>query len=149
VNAGIKYKVHEDLTNLASLDKKKSKKDSKYSILTPSNSSNSYKFNRKLRVDRVYNVVESVEIPSIDYTKVVTPREDVRVVKRLMPQHFATGYNKSEGDVCTDDEAELPKQKKQKMEADGVKVKKDKKEKKEKKEKKDKKDKKKEKKEKK
>lgn len=162
-NSGKTFSIHEDLTNLGSLaeevdNSKKGKKkgsknpktDSKYTLITPRGTGGEFQFNKHLKISRLYNVVETVKIPEIKYENVVEPRKDVRVVKGLKPQHFATGYDMTTEDVCTDDEEEEevaePAVKKQKLEKAEKKEKKEKKDKKEKKEKKDKKKEKKEKK---
>lgn len=42
---------------------------------------------------KVYNVIENVEIPNIDYDSCRVPREDVIQLSDMKQEHFATGYD--------------------------------------------------------
>lgn len=141
------FKIQEDLTNFSSnLSNDSTNNPSKYSLLVPKGKNN-LKISKGLKINRFYNIGESVSIPDIQYGKVVKKRKDVRVVKGLKPQHFATGYDRTELDVTSDVEDEnnnddLKVDQDGDVELQDIEIKKEKKEKKDKKEKKEKKDKK-------
>jgi DNA-directed RNA polymerase I subunit RPA34 len=129
-----KYQVNEELLNV------EDNSNTKYNILV-----NQGKY-KKLQapISRFYNISQSIQIPDIDYEKVVIARTDVDKVTNLRMRHFPTGYGANDYDEAQAKEEEPPKKKQKLGEEKTVekKEKKDKKDKKDKKEKKDKKDKK-------
>ena len=110
--------IQEDLTGINS--NSKASNSDKYSLIVPKSNKKAFKINNGLKINKFFNVKESVEIPNIQYGKVVKKRKDVRVIKGLKPQHFATGYDRTEEDVTSDvDEEEDDEEPNEKVDKDG------------------------------
>lgn len=92
-------------------------KDSKY---TPTN----------LKINKMYNINEKVQIPNINMEKVKIDRDDVPKVSNLKMRHFPTGYDGADFGETVSSASELEPKKKDKKEKKEKKGKKDKKDKK-------------------
>ncbi|KAH3670283.1 hypothetical protein WICMUC_004936 [Wickerhamomyces mucosus] len=137
-NNGLNYSCNEDLTNNnLQFD------INKFKILKPSNENN-LKIDKDLKIDKFYNIKQTVTIPEIQFHKVFKQRQNVRVIKGLKPQHFATGYQSTDLDIASDndDDDDNDKNNNEEDEPSSKKIKLEKKEKKSKKDKRDKREKK-------
>lgn len=136
------YQVNEELLNSADVT------NNKYKVLV----NNGKYIPFKSSIERFYNIRESIDIPEINYDKVVKNRKNVKKVTNLRMRHFPTGYSAHDYDEAKvqheDDKDDQKIIKKQKTQESDINEKKDKKQKKDKKESKDKKERKKDKKEK-
>ncbi|TID28468.1 hypothetical protein CANINC_002463 [Pichia inconspicua] len=122
------------------------KDKNKFQVFIPKDDDSKFE-NSGVEVTKYVDIVEHVQIPEINYSKVVVERQDVEKEEGLRMRHFPTGYYIKDFEEAKEPYVPSASEKKRKAEDDEEeepkkKSKKDKKEKKEKRDKKDKKSKK-------